>query len=269
MAKKNLPAKKQGNGDVPAYFEGMGDMGTESIDSTDISIPRIKICQKMSTVHDDAQMKDGSIYDSVSKEVIPTPFEFVVVLHWKSMVWFSKDNKFIASCQIDPITKKEVWFGNDIDKIQNDDDLYAQGMNTHNYFLLPIDALNNAVQNGDFPLPMIYSAASAAIKHARNLNGHIRMNGGKGIPIFGQVVQMETVEDKFQAGKAFMPRFKFGDVVNKQQAQFLAKYHTECKKLQAQAGADEPQHGNTDFPPKDDDEDIEVPSSKKKKKNLF
>ena len=50
MAKINVPAKKVANG-VPAYLVKTGtDLGVDSINAEDMTIPRIKICQPLSEI---------------------------------------------------------------------------------------------------------------------------------------------------------------------------------------------------------------------------
>jgi len=270
MPKKNVPARRQAN-DVPDFFRTANDMGTESIDSTDISIPRIKICQGVSGVHDEIKIVDGDIYESISKTIFEKPLNVVVVLHWKSTVWFSEDNKMLATMFIHPITKEEIWFGQDADHIRSSAKLLENGMQSHNYFLLPREALREAVSNGDFPLPYAFSCTSAAIKSARNLNGRLRMNGGKGIPIFGQEVTIDTKKEKFTKGSAFMPVFGFGGFVTKDEFEFLKGYHVECKKLQQKAVASSENDEDISFP-NEEDEEIPEPKTKKtakKKAGMF
>lgn len=212
------------------------DLGVDSISAEDIQIPRIKICQAMSTVKEDNKsIKDGDIYNAASGKIIKQPVRFFVLLHWKSTIWFSDDRTLLAVSYYDKEQKKDVVYGQDTSVIKNDPEA---GMDSHNYFIISEEKVKSAIQSGSKPLPTIFSTMSAANKYARQLNSMIKMQSGNGIPIYGTVFELKTVSKKFKAGTAYMPVFTQDRVFNKTEFVYLQKYYEMCKSLQQKAGID-------------------------------
>jgi len=253
MAKrKNLPAKS--GSDVPAYLKTrQEDLGVDSIEPQDIVIPRMKICQGQSGIKDIIKINDGQFYNSVTNDVYGERVSFFVLLHWKSTVWFTDDFKLRGIIYKDAETKEEVHFGQDIEacikNIEKD-----PGINAHNYFIIGERELSDAVKNNDFPLPVVYSCQSAAVKSARQLNGKLKTNAvSRGIPIYGQLIQASSIKEKFEKGSAFMPVFEYGRYANQNEFKFLSELHDKCKLLQKRQDVQE-----SSVKVQDDDEEGDV-----------
>lgn len=261
--KKNLPAKQAA--DVPAYMRGMqGDLGVDSIEPQDIVIPRMKICQGQSGIKDLVSIEDGQFYNSVTNEVYGEKIQFFVLLHWKSTIWFSDDFKLRGIIYKDAETKEEVHFGQDIEEcIKNQDE--DPGINAHNYFIISERELAEAISNNDFPLPIVYSCQSAAVKAARQLNGKLKTNAvSRSIPIYGQLITASSYKEKFEKGSAFMPVFEYGRYAMEKEFKFLNKLHSKCKLLQKRQDVQE----SSAKEGSDDDEDVfdeQIKNNKKKK----
>lgn len=80
MAKTKKPgqeiAVRSGATDValPEYLQGFtGRTGTEGIESTDVTIPRIKIGQSMTDEVKDGTLKEGALFLNVTKDVLAEP----------------------------------------------------------------------------------------------------------------------------------------------------------------------------------------------------
>lgn len=230
MATKTKAIAKKQASDVPAYLQDTDDLGTDDIGSEDIVIPRLKVCQAQSRVHEvNNKIKDGQVYNSVSNEALPDPVEVFIVYHWKSDVWFSDDFKLLCTCFRDPDTKEQVWFGQDVEVCKKRPD---DAKNCHNYMVITAQDLKSCVKNKEYPMPLILSCMSAAVTSARKLNSKIKMNAGKRMPIYAQPVEITSSLQKFTKGNAYIPEFSFvNKYATKDEFEFLKEYHKMCKVL--------------------------------------
>ena len=93
---KNAVARNDAN--LPAFLQGYkGPRGTEDIDSSDITIPRIKIGQGTSDEVKDGTLKEGDQFLNLTKEVLAAnakPLKIVVVARNKEYILWRprKDN---------------------------------------------------------------------------------------------------------------------------------------------------------------------------------
>lgn len=229
--------------DIPAYLQVKdNELGTEGIGSSDIVIPRLKICQGLSSAakKDIPELKDGNFYTNTG-DLIGDKFSFFVLMFWRSTVWFSADKKLLLTTFIDPDTKENVIFGSDQDLAKLSPEQLAKKeikmMDSHNYMIIGEKAITSALKKGEMPFPMIYSGGSASIKYCRQLNGKLKTNSLKKIPIYGQLVNVSSSLDTFKKGSAYMPRFTFGRFAEQDEFTFLKEFHKSCKALQKRAEA--------------------------------
>lgn len=204
------PAKM--NNQIAQLYGTITDRGTSSISGEDMTIPRIKIVQPMSTDIKTAidGIKDGNWYDKLSSKDLGKQIEFYPVMFWKSRIWFSDDQKMLASQYKDPSTGNMVTFGNDTDVILKSPDA---GKDSFNYFIVLKDDLERAAVQGTAPAFFVFSMISASIKSAKQLNSKIRFNDQEGLPIWSQLTIATTHSVKFDKGAAWMPLFQYGQVL--------------------------------------------------------
>jgi len=213
----------------PTYLQVKeGELGTENIDQTDIQVPRLKIVQATSTVKQiNNNLADGDLYNSLTGESYGNTLNIYILFHWKSRIWFSDELKLIAAIYKDPNSGSEIAIG-DTDYATNNPD---EGKDSHNYLVIPVKDIENAIRNKEIPFPMIFSCISAAIKYARQLNGKLKTNSFKRIPIYGQQVKVTTELVKFTKGQAYMPLFSFGEYAPQNHFALLTALYKNCKTL--------------------------------------
>jgi len=234
MAQNNekVPATKA-PAELPAYLQ-TDDTGVETIEPSDIVIPRIKIAQ--STSHNAkkiiTELKDGDVYNSLSNESYGNKVNIFVLLYWKSRVWFTDDFKMRGTIYNDIVTREKVKFGSDTSYCEKH---WDEGIDAYNYMVITEKELQQSIKTNQIPFPSIFSCMSAAISSARQLNGKLKTNSLKRIPIYGQLTTIETYEHKFKKGQAFMPRFKYGRYATEEEFKFLKDFHNKCKELQKRA----------------------------------
>jgi len=228
--------RKKDEAAVPAYLMvDESDLGSDNIGSSEIVIPRIKICQAMSDIKsDNDQIKDGDIYTNLG-EVIGNNIKFFVLTFWKSKVWFSPDKKLLCTEFNDPETREPIKFGNDVSVSEFGEEKLAKQeitvIDSYNYMVIPEKLVSQALKKGEIPFPYIYAGGSAAIKYCRQLNGKIKTNALKKIPIYGQLITMDTKLDKFSKGSAYMPRFSYTRYADENEFKFLKELYKSCKQL--------------------------------------
>ena len=221
---------------VPKYLQVKDNQtGAENISANDIVVPRIKICQALSEIKkENKDVTDGMIYSNMG-EVFGEVLKFFPLLFWRSTVWFSEDKKLLCTVFTDPESREPVVFGNDPDLVKASDKELAEKKVTmsdsHNYMIIPEKTLAQALKKGEIPFPTIYSGMSAAIKYCRQLNGKIKTNSLKKIPIYGQLVAMKTQADTFKKGEAYMPRFGYGRFASEDEFKFLQELQKSCRQL--------------------------------------
>ena len=233
--KKNLPARSGAKSDVPSYLQVPdADLGNDNIDASDIVIPRVKIVQPTSNAAKESikGIKDGDLYNTLGMESYGNELSFFVLLFWKSRVWFSDDFKLLGTHYLDATTKEEIWFGGQVEQCKTN---WDAGKDSFNYMVLPEEDLKQALKTKEIPFPCIFSCISAAMGKARQLNGKITTNAMKRIPIYGQLITMTTVAQKFPKGTAYMPLFSYGRYANQAEFSFMQELHPRCKDLQRRA----------------------------------
>lgn len=224
---------KSGQAMVPEYLTKEKDLGTDSIKSSDVSIPYLKICQALSKIKQaNSAIKDGQFYSSMGGEVLGGEISIYVLLHWTGQIWF-KENKFHGRVYRS-VDNKIVHQGPDIEDCLKG--VYGDPMETQNYFVILTEEIKSAVATQRLPtLPFTLTLMSAGLKYAKQLNGKILSNAQSlHLPIYGQVVKAVTRLEKFSAGDAFMPVFSFpAEYPAPDEFLVLGKLHQSCRDLQS------------------------------------
>jgi hypothetical protein len=221
---------------IPEYLKKDKDLGDSTIRSEDIVIPRLKICQALSKIAREIPIKNGQIYNTVTKDIYAPPLNFFVLLHWPSRVWFSGDQKLRCQQYQNVKTKEWISVGREVEECLHgappaDPKLLPK--DSQNYMIVLESELKQSMDKKVIPLPMIYSAISAAIKFARQLNMKIKTNAQRNIPIYGQMISISTNEDPFPKSPAWMPRFNYGRWATANEFKFLEQMYFKCTDLQS------------------------------------
>jgi len=217
MSKKgqgaNVPAKKEDSIPVHVMVGSEDEMGLR-LEPGDVRIPRLKICQKMSSKAQKNGIKVGEYYNDVTNEKVDAPFTFFPILQWDSVSYFTKKQEFKGTVYKNPATGERVTFGDLIDEILVDPKGYCEENNLriiefHNFMIVLEDELKAAITSGIKPQVYIISCGSAAREFSRQLIGKLFANSKKMVPIYGQAVTVETFEKEYDSGDAMMPRFSY------------------------------------------------------------
>lgn len=221
MTEKKMVKKTS---DVPAYLLS-DDLGTEDITSEDIQIPRLKIIQGTSEIKQKypKKFRDGEMYNTVTNENYGDEVSFFVIQHWKSTIWFSEDFKLIGVSYFNKKTRTQEILGNDIQYCKDNP---QEGKLSHNYLIV----LKQDIEAGN-PTPIIFSCMSASISAARQLNGRLKANAARKIPIYAQLIKMKTDLKKFQKGSAYMPVFEYVSFATKPEFNLLQHSFESAKSL--------------------------------------
>ena len=225
--------------DIPDYLKlkENEDTGLSNMESDDLQVPRLKICQPTSSeIKDTIDIKDGDFYNTLTNKNYGNTVEFFALLFWRSKVWFSEDFKLLCVSYKDATTGKQIIFGNEQETCLQEnnyqykkDGLHDNGYkDSHNYMIVMKEDLADM---NNLPLPTIFSTMSSAMKYSKQLNGHLKLNGMKQIPIYAGLIKSETFGQTFTKGKAFMPKFSYPDFATKQEFEILKVMHYEATKI--------------------------------------
>lgn len=235
-AKVPALSEKQ-NAALPAYLKGFkGPTGTESIESADITIPRIKIGQGTSDEVKDGTLKEGDVFLNITKEVLAEagkPLNFVVLARGKEFILWRprKDNGggILARARAVPgeggtryqWDKPDTSFEVKVEgktkvtwktkKFIDEDGLDQWGSEIpgnqesgiaatahHNYIVLLPDHGN---------LVAALSLAKSQVKKAKDFNALLKLGAG---PLPSRLYSVQTIDEKNDQG-AFK-NFKFNPV---------------------------------------------------------
>ena len=199
----------------PNYLKSVdkSELGLDSFDQEDVTIPRIKMAQALTQTKDENKdINNGDYFVTVTKECLGNKMVFYVLGHWRSTVWFV-DGKPVAHEHRDPATGEWVIDGSDAQKILSE----GRGAlgdkaetNFQNYMIVLWRDVRDAIKSGSKPQMYIWSCQNAAIKYAKGLNAKMMMNGQKGIPLYVQPIQASSKSETFKGNQAaYMPTFTF------------------------------------------------------------
>ena len=232
----NQVAKKQSS-QVPAFMQDAGDMGVDSIGTEDVVTPRIKIAQKMSQAKDqNDKLRDGQLYHSLEFTSFGNDVEVFALLTYKTKIWFSDSQTLVGYEYFDKKSGNYNRYGLEMDAIMADKARYAEGSDTYNYMMILATELEAGIANGTMPNIYIYSASSASSKAAKQLNGKLKMNATRRIPIYLQFISFGTIKQSFDKGDAFMPVFTFPRLANKDEFTALQDGFKHAQTLMGNAG---------------------------------
>jgi len=241
VAKRNTTAVAES--EVPEYLKN-NDID-DNIESSDIVIPRLKICQAMSKIKNDIEIKEGDLYNSMTQEVYGQKLSMFVLLYWKNIVWFSEDFKMLGALFTNR-SGQEIWAGSDVEHCKQAPE---DGKDSFNYMVVTADELMDMLKTGSVSIPSIFSCMSAALSGARQLNGKIKVNSMKKIPMYAQLVNIETVKKSFPKGSAFVPQFSYGRYATEEEFALLARLRESAKAMQDAVSAQvetEPEDADSD-----------------------
>jgi len=213
---------------VPDFLRTEGDLGTDEIGTQDIIVPRLKVCQAMSTVKQtNEDVRDGDFYNAATGRVYGKEIEFFILLMWRSRIWFNDQMQLIGMEMLDKRTKEVKHIGLEIENIINNKALYDKGIDSHNYMLVMADDLAKGS-----PEILIYSAQSAAMKTSRQLNSKLAANARGKVPIYGQRIKCAATLQKFSKGSAYMPVFSYPAYATEQEFPVLKQLFEQASSLQ-------------------------------------
>jgi hypothetical protein len=192
---------------VPAYLtnKNVAGDGLESIDSSDISIPFLKLVHPLSKEAQDEGIDAGNIINSITKEIFETEdLEFLVIDMYYNWAKFEKGGGEILGRSSDGIK----WRTGDEDhvgeKLTEEDQWKCK---VYNFIVL----LTKDMKEGA-PVPYILSFKSTATANARKLkNMLIQGPKAKGVPIYSQPYQLFVSESDNGKNKWYILDVKHSD----------------------------------------------------------
>ena len=221
--------------EVPKWLQvEKEDLGTDEIESGDIQMPRMKICNPASQIDKDSiGVKDGELFDPVTGNVFGKSVLVFILLTWKSVVWFSNEFSLLCTQYTNKETGQKISFGKDTSIVDSDPE---RGKDSYNYMLVTEADLKKAVSDGSIPYPTAFSTVSTANSTSKQLNGKLKMNGMRSIPIYGQGIEISTKLIPNSKGTDFyIPQYKYPRMVNQTEFNILKMLHEKAKTLQSRA----------------------------------
>lgn len=234
--KKELAKAKGTEGtavEIPDFITQEKDLGTDDIQSEDIQMPRLKLCNPSTKVDkEELGLKDGQYFDPSTGKVYGDTLLVYVVLTWKSKVWFSDEFKLLCTQYTNRATGETTAIGSDTDIIENDP---KAGKDSYNYMLITEEEIKKSVSTGGIPFPIAFSTVSTANKAAKQLNGKFTTNKLSKIPIYCQLIEMSTEKIKNKKGSDFyIPKFRYPRLVSdKEEFEVLKQLYIMAKDLKA------------------------------------
>lgn len=195
------------NAQLPAHLQGKMDAGrgSEDVDSTDLTIPRIQIIQALSPQKKKNHAKyiegaqEAMAFNTATDELYEGDF-YVVPTYFKKefLIWAidrnSDSNGFRGSYPTELEAEKAR---RALDGEDNPNDFEV--IDTHQQFVLIINPATQEVQEA------VISMAKSQIKVSKRLNTQIRMAGGDR---FAHVFKFSVVDDKSASGEFYNWGFK-------------------------------------------------------------
>ena len=218
---------------VPEWLRGYkGPLGTEGIDSEDVTIPRLKIGQSMSEEVKTGALQEGDLFLNVTGEALwqpgddPLPF-VIVALGKEYILWRPREDAgggILARAK--PVMEKgvrrykwdnanrtyDVKVGGKVKvkwktgRYVDEDGLAAWGSEVpgeegcgpaataHHNYIVVLPTKGNVVA--------AISMTRTGVKKAKDLNTNIKMRGGN-VPLWASRWTLETIDDQNQNGDKF------------------------------------------------------------------
>jgi hypothetical protein len=185
-----------------SYLDQYEGQGREDIGANDVTIPFLKILQKLSPECDEAAQsyvkgsKAGMFMNSLTKELYGNSVEFIPVryepvwLEWAPNRGGFKGRHAIGSVEV---------YGDQFSK----EGLQTEKGNQIQETLIFYGYIANHLEDG----PIILSLSSSQLKHAKNWNArniNTRLHSGKRAPFFASVWKLELVLNTNTSGTWYM-----------------------------------------------------------------
>ena len=263
MSKNQLQANKPSavattGSTLPAYMQGAKDLGVEDIGNEDVIVPRIKICQAMTTVKDEIDGLNNGMFYSSTKELMGEEIKIFVLSFYKAKTWFDND-KLLGYEAFDKKTKEYTRFGDKMEEILASKEKYDEGIDSYNYVAILQSELREAMASGGTPSMYIFTCASAAMKPAKQLNSKLKKMATRGVPIYGNLITVHSEAIKFDKGSAYMPVFPSTDeFANEDEFRELAIAHEIANDTALKAQKSEGDKGETVAKSEDGEDPFEL-----------
>ena len=225
--------------EIPKWLQvGKDDLGTDGIESGDIQMPRIKLCNPASMI-DKAGIgvSDGELFDVVTGKVFGKSLIMFPLLTWKSKVWFSDSFTLLCTQYLNKETGQTTEFGSDTSVINDKDkEGRSKGKDSYNFMVITEEELQKAIAENSMPFPTAFSTVGTANKPTKQLNGKLKMNAMRSIPIYGQAVEITTKLVPNKKGTDFyIPQYAYPRFANEKEFAMLKVLHEKAKTLQSRA----------------------------------
>ena len=221
MSNQNKQVQTKQKSAVPAYMQNVDDLGVDVIENNDVVTPRVKICQPMTTTKETlTALKDGEYFTTGVERVLGKSIQFFILTKFNSRVWF-KGGKMVGYYSKNPRTGNEVSYGDEINNIMDNQELYEEGSDSFNYVIVLANELEACLQAGTAPTMYVYSASGAARKNAKKLNSLVKANAQRKVPIYATKIEASSVLESFDGGKAWMPEFSEAGFASEDEFQAL------------------------------------------------
>jgi len=243
--KNNLPAKRKKRSiskdvNFDKYFDDSYD---DNIDRKDIKLPRIKIIQGSSK--DKGKGKDGEFINSITNDCYGKPIKIIPIFHWKSQVMFDEKLNMIAQ-SLDHIVSNfgdcRGTFCKDCKLQKWNGDVPPDCNEVFNFAIAFPEELDEIIKNRVMLPPLILSLMRTGTTAAKYMVTNIRINRGRKIPIWANIIEITTYLKQFPTQPAWVPKAKIVGVVNpkeKIKADYLDRLHRSYKEMRLNVSFDD------------------------------
>jgi len=196
MAKNEVAKKASSAVAVPEVFTSHVGLGTDEIKGSDIKFPMVKLLQKLSPQVDDSDdrfiegAKAGSFLNTDSKDIFTEGFDFLPCAFVPTYIeWIKRD----AGGGIAGVYSYNEGLQREKEVLPENNELVLY----HNFFGFILDIKEKRYT------PAIVSLTSTGFTASRELNYKIKMQEGKGLPIFANFYHFGSVSAENKKGKFF------------------------------------------------------------------
>lgn len=202
---------------LPAHLAQYGSAGNESVGVDDIIIPRLGVIQSLSPELDRDSpkyidgAKAGDLFNSLTREVYPTPVEVVFVDRRKEWVVYRKRafgggyrGSFPEESQAQTYVRGADIPAEQLEIVEN----------ATNFGLV----LTQGAVSAEIVIPM----SSTKLKVDRQINSMLRLRGG---PRFSSVFLVDTIKEKNDKGTYYNLRANIGPFVTQEVAAAAQKMY--------------------------------------------
>lgn len=208
---KNAPVVRQQTNVMPAYLQNVDTKKFQTnIETKDLTIPRIKICQPMSAKAKDANpnLKEGDFYSNINSTSFGSSMQVVLIDMYKSQVWFDDNNELLAQKNFFKSGETDI-LGPKADLVKGNPEVLKKASNQINYWTVFVSDLKEAALKKSRSVEFyLWSVTGLGIGSARQANTIIKVNESKNIPIFAQMWDVSTFKKPNKKGYSFLPKFE-------------------------------------------------------------